>query len=102
MVFFAIVTRIVEFVVVLVMVAQFIAKLATGRTVAGLMDLGERLSRYAAEIIRFQTFNTEARPYPFGSFPHADSGAGAEGGDKAPPKVTPESEHSTGTTPNPA
>lgn len=84
MVFFAIVMRIVEFVVFLLMVAQFIAKLATGRTVAGMTDLGERLSQYLAQVVRYQTFNTEQRPYPFSAFPGQGAGKGGEESKSSP------------------
>lgn len=37
-----------------------------------LMQLGDSLSKYVAEILRFVTFNTDQRPFPFAEFPRSD------------------------------
>ncbi len=53
----------------LIMVVQFALTLITGSSNAELRDLGSRLGRYLAEIVSFQTFASDARPYPFQPWP---------------------------------
>lgn len=52
-------------VIVAVVVIQFFWVLFTGMTNPGLKHLGEQLARYSYQIIRYLTFNTEDRPFPF-------------------------------------
>lgn len=107
MVFFAIVMRIVELVLGAVMLCQFVTKLATGRTISSLTEFGTSLARYVAQIVRFQTFVSEARPYPFAAWPTAGSDdvpPSAPTRMDANPTVTDAPNDSPGTsgTPNPA
>lgn len=37
-----------------------------------LMQLGDSLSKYVSEILRFVTFNTAQRPFPFAEFPKSN------------------------------
>ncbi len=69
MVFFAIVSVIVRAVITLLAFVQFIAILLTGHANEPLLQLGNNLSVYAYQIIRFVTFNTEMQPFPFSSWP---------------------------------
>lgn len=69
MVFYAIAIRLAELVVLLVMVSQFIAKAATKNPISSLTDFGDQLSRYIAQIVRFQTFNTDDLAFPFSGWP---------------------------------
>ncbi|TPW11298.1 MAG: lipase [Halothiobacillaceae bacterium] len=68
MVLFAFVTRLVQFVVIGLMILQFLFKLVTKRTNQRLLDLGQGLSTYLYSIVQFQTFNTEEQPYPFNAW----------------------------------
>jgi hypothetical protein len=83
MVFFVLVTRIVELIVGLIALAQFVTKLVSGRPIAGLVGFGEGLSQYLAQIVRFQSFGSEERPYPFAPWPggqakSAEQGSGSQ------------------------
>jgi hypothetical protein len=69
MVFFAIVSVIARAVISLLALVQFIAILFTGRANEPLLQLGNNLSVYVAQIIRFVTFNTETQPFPFSPWP---------------------------------
>ena len=69
MVFFAIVSVIARAVISLLAVVEFIAILFTGHANEPLLQLGNNLSVYVAQIIRFVTFNTETQPFPFSSWP---------------------------------
>jgi len=56
------VSRVVVSVVVLL---QFFWVLFTGETNKPLEDFGQSLATYTYQIIRYLTFNTEERPFPF-------------------------------------
>ncbi len=70
MVFFAIVYGVVELVWVVVVVVQFLLVLFTGRVNWRLLQFGNNLSAYFYALLRFQTFNTEVRPFPFADWPN--------------------------------
>ena len=84
MAFFVVVTRIVEFVVIAVLLTQFIIKLITKQPNQRLTDFGESLSQYIASIVRYQTFNSEDKPFPFSAWPKVDRTSSDEG-DGVPP-----------------
>lgn len=50
-------------------ILQFAWKLVTGETNERLTSFGEDLSRYFYQILRFLTFNTEDKPFPFNEWP---------------------------------
>lgn len=56
------VSRIVVAAVVLI---QFFTLLFAGRTNEPLKEFGQSLATYTYQIVRYLTFNTEERPYPF-------------------------------------
>lgn len=61
---------------ILVFVAffQLISILITGRANLPLLIFGKNLSVFIYEILEFQTFNTEIRPFPFSPWPEEDHG----------------------------
>lgn len=71
MLLFLIVGRLTEAVVALVMLVQFILKAATGNTNGNLEKFGDQLGQYIYQIVQFQTFNTEEKPFPFKSWPES-------------------------------
>ncbi len=87
MAFYVVITRVVELVVVAVLVTQFLFKLMTKKTNQRLTDFGEALSLYIASIVRYQTFNTEERPFPFGAWPKVERASADkdESNDSVPP-----------------
>ena len=48
-----------------VIVLQFFWVLFTGKTNARLLQFGEALATYTYEVVRYLTFATEERPFPF-------------------------------------
>ena len=52
-------------VVIVVVIAQFLTVLITGKTNQQLKDFGQALSTYTYQMLRYLTFNTERRPFPF-------------------------------------
>ena len=69
MVFFAIVSVIARAVISLLAFVQFIVILVTGHANEALLQLGNNLSTYVREIVKFVTFNTEVQPFPFSPWP---------------------------------
>jgi len=61
--------QIVEIVVGLTIVVQFVSYLFTGRTLERLRGLGESLGTYMRQMVMYVTFGTHERPYPFGPWP---------------------------------
>lgn len=71
-VLFWIVFNISQIVIAAISVAQCGFSLITGQPNHYLMKLGDSLSKYVAQIIRYVTFNTDQRPFPFAEFPESD------------------------------
>lgn len=79
MLLFAVIFNIVEFIVFAVAVVQFLIRLTTGAVNTELQALGPRLGQYLQQIVAFETFNTEQRPYPFAPFPESEGTAAPDG-----------------------
>ena len=57
-----------------VVVLGFFWVLFTGEKNAQLQEVGQAIAAYLYEIVRYLTFNTEDKPFPFGNdWPSADS-----------------------------
>ena len=52
-------------VIMAVIIVQFFHVLFTGHTNDRLKHLGEQLARFSYQIIRYLTFNSDDRPFPF-------------------------------------
>ena len=69
MVLFAILYGLAEIVIWAVVIFQFLVVLFTGAKNERLLDFGQKLTTYIYQIVLFQTFNTEAHPFPFSDWP---------------------------------
>jgi hypothetical protein len=69
MLLFAVLYSLAELVLVAVVIFQFVSRLATGGVNKRLLDFGQQLSRYLYDMLRFFTFNSEFKPYPFNPWP---------------------------------
>ncbi len=69
MVFFLIAYSVAEAVIVLLVLFQFVIILVTGDSNRNALRLGNNLSTYVYQVLQFQTFNTESRPFPFSDWP---------------------------------
>lgn len=76
MALFAIAYSITKFIIVFLVIFQFVTVLFTRRVNEPLLQFGKNLSIYILEILEFQTFNTELRPFPFSPWP--DEAPGGE------------------------
>jgi hypothetical protein len=48
---------------------QFLARLFSGSSFAGLAEFGDNLAAYQAQVTRFLTFASDEKPFPFAPFP---------------------------------
>lgn len=69
---FWLVFYVTQLVIAAVVVAQCLFTLITGNPNTYLLGFGESLSKYVQEILRYVTFNTDQRPFPFTDFPKSD------------------------------
>ncbi len=67
---------------------QFVHTLITGRPNARVGVFGDSLGRYVYQILRYLTYNTEDRPFPFADWPGAAPG-GAQAPRRSPPARRP-------------
>jgi len=62
------------FVGTFVVIIGFLWVLFSGETNKQLQQIGQAIATYMHQIVRYLTFNTDARPFPFGeSWPSGDS-----------------------------
>lgn len=61
----AVLYGIAEFLIVAVVVIQFLWVLLNGQKNEGLRELGQSLATYTYQIFVYVTFNSEVRPFPF-------------------------------------
>lgn len=69
MLLFLVFYTLAELVVGAVVVFQFLSRLITGEVNERLLQFGQQLSRYLYDTLRFFTFNSEEKPYPFSPWP---------------------------------
>ena len=69
MVLFAVIFNIGEFIIVVVVIVQFITKLFTRDVHERLQEFGDSIAQYIAELVRYLTFHSEDLPFPFGEWP---------------------------------
>ena len=74
MLLFAIVYSVAEAIVVLLAIFQFVALLITGQVNELLIRFGKNLSVFMFDILEFQTFNSEIKPFPFSPWPDEEHG----------------------------
>jgi hypothetical protein len=71
MLLFLFVWQAAELLLALLVVAQLVFRLINGAPSGTLMDFGDSLSQYLAQIGRFGAFHTDAKPWPFADWPVA-------------------------------
>ncbi len=57
---------------VVISIFQFFYELIMNSPNKNLLDFGKNLNAYMYQIVRFMSFNTEDKPYPFSPWPHSD------------------------------
>ncbi len=74
MVMFGIAFSITKAIIIFLVLFQFISVLFNGRANEQLLRFGRNLTNYIHEILEFQTFNSEIRPFPFTPWPDDEPG----------------------------
>lgn len=80
MILFAFIYSIAKVVLVAVVILQFFFVLLSRERNERLLELGEDLGVFIFQVLQFQTFNTDEKPFPFGPWPYGadeDAVAGA-------------------------
>ncbi len=72
-VLFGIIYYLLFFLVVLIAVFQFLMRLFTARFNDELLAFSDSLAEYVSQILRYITFKSDDRPYPFSSWPVIDN-----------------------------
>ena len=73
---FLFIVWIVKFFILTIAILQFFLVLFTDQTNSRLLEFGEHLSSYVAQVFRYLTYNTEERPYPFAPWPGMSKSSG--------------------------
>lgn len=74
MILYGIVFEIGKFVGLIVASVQFLFTLFTGKPLAQLQRFGASLAEFYRQIIEYQTFRTDDRPYPWAPWPQPEIG----------------------------
>ncbi|MBT3425406.1 MAG: DUF4389 domain-containing protein [Gammaproteobacteria bacterium] len=69
MVLFAFIYSLTEAVVVFICLFQFIFSLARGETNDRLLSFSKEICEFMLQILQYETFNTEYKPFPFNPWP---------------------------------
>ena len=69
MLVFALVWQVAQFLLGALVVVQLIYRLIYGAPNAGLMNFGDSLSQFLAQIGRFGSFHSDQKPWPFADWP---------------------------------
>lgn len=69
MLLFVCIYHVAEAVLAVVVVFQLLVVIFTGQPNARLLRFGQDLSTFIYQIVRFLTYNSEDRPFPFGDWP---------------------------------
>jgi len=68
---FIILFYLINFIIAITMVVQWILVLLSGETNTRLQRFSKGMNRYAYQILEFITFNSETRPFPLSDWPES-------------------------------
>ena len=72
MIIYLIVNYIVQFIIWALAAVQFIFTLLTGSPNQNLLSFTRGLNAFSYHILQYVTYNTQAKPFPFGSWPKGE------------------------------
>ena len=72
MVLFAVLLEIAGFVMLAVIIAQFLFAIFTGSANDNLRRLGDQISSYIYQTLQFLIYNSEEKPFPFSEWPESE------------------------------
>jgi hypothetical protein len=73
MLLFVLIYGITEVIITAVVVLQFLFVLFTGNQNTRLKEFGAHLSTYVFDIVRYWTYNSEEKPFPFAPWPGGEN-----------------------------
>ena len=74
MLLFVFIYQVAEIVLAAVVVLQLLVVIFSGEPNARLLRFGQDLGTFIYQTVRFLTYNSEDRPFPFGDWPQATPG----------------------------
>lgn len=84
---FGVILYLVGMVLLILTVAQALFSIFTGSDNRNLRRLGAALADYVCQLLRFITYNSDERPFPFAPFPEVDPEVGPEPGPEFDPDL---------------
>jgi len=72
MVLFALILGVASYVITVLVIIQFVWALITGEANDKLREFGSCLSQYIYQMLRFLTYNSEEKPFPFADWPESE------------------------------
>ena len=72
MVLFAVLLEIAGFVMLAVVIAQFLFAIVSGNANDNLRRLGDQIASYIYQTLQFLIYNTEEKPFPFAEWPESE------------------------------
>ena len=73
MVLFLVITGVAAYIMMVLILLQFVWGLVAGEGNDKLRFFGNSLSHYIYQMLRFLTYNTEDKPFPFADWPDGDN-----------------------------
>lgn len=80
---FVCVAFVASYVMLVLVIIQFIFALVLGNSETRLRSFGSSLSQYIFQSLNFLTYNTEDKPFPFADWPEAETADGVDAEDTA-------------------
>lgn len=73
MVLFILILSVVSYLIVALVILQFFWALVAGEGNDKLRDFGSSVSRFILQVLRFLTYNTDDKPFPFADWPESEN-----------------------------
>jgi hypothetical protein len=73
MVLFLLILGVVSYLIVALVVLQFFWALIAGEGNDKLRDFGSSVARFILQVLRFLTYNTDDKPFPFADWPESEN-----------------------------
>jgi hypothetical protein len=73
MVLFLLILGVVSYLIVALVVLQFFWALIAGEGNDKLRDFGSSVARFILQVLRFLTYNTDHKPFPFADWPESEN-----------------------------
>ncbi len=77
---FAVIASVASYVIMILIIIQFLFALFTGNSEERLQAFGSSLSQYIFQILNFLTYNSDDKPFPFSDWPQANASDAADQG----------------------